>query len=200
MNKNRILGLSAVLSAGLASICCVGPLLVTALGLGSLRLAAGLARYRSYFLALTGAILAAGFYFAYRKRPVQCADGSCRVASASRVAKAGLWLATALAAAVATFPNWSALALRKSGPVIPAGAQVLTLNVSGMDCAACAPGIEKSVERVPGVLSARVDFEHARATVVTDGKADPRAVVASVKSAGYQATVVGLGANGKPRS
>lgn len=198
MNKNsKIIGIVALLSAGLASICCIGPLLVTALGLGSLGLAAGLAQYRALFLTLTAVILAAGFYLAYRKRTVACPDGSCELRSGSRTMKAGLWLATALAATVATFPNWSALVLGRRHAAIPAGAQVLALKISGMDCAACTVEIQKSVEKVPGVSSASVDFNSARATVVTNGKANPQAVLKAVAAAGYKAVLLNGGSDGK---
>lgn len=196
MNKNKLIGIVAVLSAGLASICCIGPLLVAALGLGSLGLAAGLAKYRVFFLALTAAILAVGFYLAYRKRAVVCPDGSCELSSGSRTMKAGLWLATILAAAVGTFPNWSARAL--GSIAIPADAQILAFQISGMDCAACTVEIRKAVEKVPGVSSAVVDFDSSKATVVTNGKTDPEAVLKAVTSTGYKAVLLSRGSDGKP--
>lgn len=196
----KLFGLAALASAGLASVCCIGPLLLTGLGLGSLGLAAGLVKYRTYFIALTGIILAVAFYRTYRKRSVSCADGSCELRSGSRAMKVGLWTVTALAAALASFPTWSARALGGGHQAAPAGAQVLTLKVSGMDCAACAAGIKRSVETVPGVLSADIDFSAGQATVVSDGKADPQAVIAAVAAAGYKAELLDGGSDGKPRS
>lgn len=196
----KFFGLAALASAGLASICCIGPLLLTGLGLGSLGLAAGLVKYRSFFMALTGGILAVAFYRTYRKREVSCADGSCELRSGSRAMKAGLWTVTLLAAALASFPTWSARVLAGGHQAVPSGSQVLTLKVSGMDCAACTTGIKRSVEKVPGVLSADIDFSAGRATVVSDGKADPQAVIAAVSAAGYKAELLNGGSDGKPRS
>ena len=105
MNNKIVVGAVALVSAGLASVCCIGPVIVTGLGLGSLGLAAGLTQYRPLFLALTGLVLAAGFYLAYRKRPATCADGSCELRSGSRTVKAALWAITAMTLGVATFPN-----------------------------------------------------------------------------------------------
>lgn len=112
--------------------------------------------------------------------------------------KAGLWLATVLAAAVATFPNWSACLFGGRHAAIPAGAQVLALKISGMDCAACTVEIQKSVEKVPGVSSAVVDYDSARATVVTNGKVDPQAVLAAVATTGYKAVPLDGGGDGRP--
>ncbi len=193
--------MAALASAGLASACCLGPLLLTGLGLGSLGLAAGLAKYRPLFLAMTGVLLAVTFYQAYRKRKVSCAAESCERRSTGAGVKAGLWATAVLAAALATFPNWSARLFAGGRPAVPVGAQVLAFKVSGMDCAACVPEIERALDKVPGVLSASVDFSAGSASVVSDGKADAHAVIAAVAAAGYKAELLGDGGNhGKPRS
>jgi len=186
----KLFGLAALASAGLASVCCIGPLIVTGLGLGSLGLAAGLTRYRLFFLTVTGVVLVIAFYLAYRKRPVSCADGGCELRSGSRAMKAGVWSVAALAAALATFPNWSGR-FASGGPIaVPAGAQVLSLKVSGMDCEACTAAIKQSIKKVSGVLSAQIDFPRQRATVVSDGKVDPGAVIQAVVAAGYKAELL----------
>lgn len=183
----KLVGLAALASAGLASICCLGPLVLTGLGLGGLGLAAGLTKYRPFFLAVTGVVLAVAFYLAYRKRSVNCADGSCELRSGSRAMKAAVWTAAALAAAMATFPSWSGWFASSAPVAVPSGAEILALKVSGMDCAACTAAIKQSVEKVPGVLSAHIDFSGGRATVVSDGKAEPEAVIRAVEAAGYKA-------------
>lgn len=199
MNE-KLVGFAAILTAGFASVCCIGPLVLTGLGIGSLGLAAGLTQYRWMFLALTGIILAAGFYYAYRKRPVPCADGACEYRSGSRGMKAALWTATVLTLILATFPTWSARVLARGPATAPADAGIMALEVSGMTCASCAVSIEKEVEKVPGVYSARVDFESGQATVLTNDKIDPDAVLRAVGAAGYQAVVLERGDNGKPKS
>lgn len=186
----KLFGLAALASAGLASVCCIGPLILTGLGLGSLGLAAGLTRYRPFFLIVTGVLLAVAFYLAYRKRPVACADGTCELRSGSRAMKAGVWSVAALAAVLATFPSWSGR-FASDGPVaLPTDAQVISLKVSGMYCASCTVKIKQSVEKVPGVLSAEIDFPGQRATVVSDGKVEPAAVIRAVAAAGYKSELL----------
>lgn len=194
----KLVGLAALASAGLASICCLGPLIVTGLGLGSLGLAAGLSKYRPLFLAVTGVVLAVAFYLAYRKRPVACADGSCELRSGGRAMKAGVWIVATLAAAMATFPSWSGWLVSSAPVAVPAGAETLALKVSGMTCEACAAAIEQSVEKVPGVISADIDFPGGRATVVSDGKAEPGAVIRAVEVAGYKAERINGGGHEQP--
>ncbi|MDX6770166.1 MAG: mercuric transporter MerT family protein [Elusimicrobiota bacterium] len=186
----KLVGLTALASAGLASVCCLGPLVVTGLGLGSLGLAAGLIRYRPFFLTLTGVVLAVAFYLTYRKRSVACADGSCELRSGSRTMKTGVWIVAAFAAALATFPSWSGRLISVRSGAVPAGARVLSLRILGMDCEACTVAIKRSVEKVPGVLSAEIDFAGRLAAVVSDGRADPEAVIRAVSAAGYKAELL----------
>jgi copper chaperone CopZ len=197
MNK-RIMALSALGSAGLASICCIGPLVLAGLGVGGLGFAA-LSRYRPLFLALTGIILIIAFYFAYRKRSVSCADGSCKQRSGSPGVKAVLWVVAVLAVALAFFPYWPSLHSAGSRASAPAAAQTLLFKVSGMTCAACTVAIKKSVEKVPGVSSADIDFDRQLLKITTSPKTDPKAVLNAVASAGYKAELLTGGNNVTPR-
>lgn len=192
MNR-KIAAMAALASAGLASVCCLGPLVATGLGLGGLGLAAGLTKFRPFFLALTGAVLAVAFHRVYRKSPAACAAGGCELRSGGRAMKAGVWAAAALAAALATFPSWSGRLAFRAPVAVPAGARVLSLTVSGMDCEACAHSVRKSVEKVPGVISAEIGFPGGRATVVSDGRVEPEAVIRAVAAAGYKAELRGGG-------
>ncbi|MDP2735877.1 MAG: cation transporter, partial [bacterium] len=76
---------------------------------------------------------------------------------------------------------------------LPSGVQgeTLTLKISGMFCSACAVGVEKSLDKVPGVQAASVNFDKEEATlVVGPGGVDRDAVLNAVKSAGpYSAHV-----------
>lgn len=106
MKENVTLGAS-VLTAIIASLCCIGPLAATLLGIGSFGVAAYFEAWRPYLLVLTFALLAAAFYFTYRKREVACADGTCKVASAPRWNKVLLWIATVVVILFTTFPYYS---------------------------------------------------------------------------------------------
>ncbi|MBI2375506.1 MAG: mercury transporter MerT [Deltaproteobacteria bacterium] len=96
----------AVVSAFVASACCVGPLVFALLGLGGAALLVKLEPYRPYFMTLTFALLGAGFYFTYRK-PRAAAVGAACGCAAPRTNRAGrimLWAATGLVVALLAFP------------------------------------------------------------------------------------------------
>src|SRR5262245_59408378 len=68
--------------------------------------------------------------------------------------------------------------------------------VTGMHCAACAGTVEKTVQNMPGVESAQVNFALRKLAVVfRPGEVDPAAMAAKVHSAGYE-LVVDPGARG----
>src|SRR6267378_4514304 len=84
---------------------------------------------------------------------------------------------TALAAAV--------VALMFVAPVW-ASPQIVTLNVSGMTCAACPITVKKALEKVPGVSKVEVRFEKKQVLVTfDDAKTNTNALVKATTNAGY---------------
>lgn len=197
MNKERQnwLGVAAVVSAAAASLCCIGPAVFLALGLGSLGAFAVFEQYRPLLMGVTALILGAAFYFTYRKREVACEDGSCKMGSSGPKAKAALWSITVLAAGFMTAPYWLAALNRRGEPPAAALAagpyQTVLLDVKGMTCTACAVSIEKALRKVPGVKAAAVDFDKAEAQVTAASSTgfDSQALVKAVESTGYKASL-----------
>lgn len=98
-------GTGAVLTATVASACCVGPALapifVSVLGAGGLAAVAGLRPYSPWLLALSAAMLAFGLRQVFR-RPACAADGvpipirsGVRIARIVLAISAALWLVSA---------------------------------------------------------------------------------------------------------
>lgn len=64
------------------------------------------------------------------------------------------------------------------------------LDVQNMTCNLCPVTVRKSLEHVPGVSQARIDFEKKTATVTFDSdKTTPAALVKATTDAGYASTV-----------
>lgn len=101
-------GISAVVSAFLASLCCVGPLVFAFLGIGGAGILVKFEPYRPLFSVITLGLLGAGFFFSYRK-PVPTED--CEVCEVPRTKKLGrlmLWIATVLVVGFLAFPSLAA--------------------------------------------------------------------------------------------
>lgn len=105
MNKAALTTSGSVISAFLASLCCIGPVVFSLIGAGSLGFSAAFEPYRSYLMVLTVVFLGAAFYLTYRKREVKCEDGTCKVESASTLSKVILWVAAAIATIFMFFPQ-----------------------------------------------------------------------------------------------
>ena len=95
----------AIGAAFLASLCCIGPLLFAALGIGGAGALVKLERYRTYFTIATLLALGVGFYFTYRKPKAAQGDAcGCELPRSRRAGKALLWIATVLVIGIWSFP------------------------------------------------------------------------------------------------
>lgn len=68
--------------------------------------------------------------------------------------------------------------------------QTVVLDIPNMTCPLCPITVKKSLERVPGVADAKIDFDRKTATVNFDpDKANAAALVKATTDAGYPSTV-----------
>ena len=73
---------------------------------------------------------------------------------------------------------------------LAAAPQTAVLDVQNMTCSLCPVTVKKSLEMVPGVSQARVDFNKKTATVKFDAdKTSAAALVKATTDAGYPSTV-----------
>ena len=106
----------AVAAALVASLCCIGPVLFVTLGIGA-GMATRFEPLRPVFTVMTVALIAAGFYAVYGRRPTVGSDSSCTVDGSCVVPrnktrdKVLLWMATVVALVLLTFPQWSIVLL-----------------------------------------------------------------------------------------
>ncbi len=109
-----------LLAAFLASICCIGPVVFAALGVGVgatgvLADTAGLLKvllpYRPLLIGLTMVFLGCSFYFSYRKPAIgNAACQTCVPVSGACPNRLLLWVIAGLAVALVLAPYWLELA------------------------------------------------------------------------------------------
>lgn len=178
-----------LVSAVTASLCCVGPLLLLTLGLGSLGLGAVLGRLHWWFLTAAALFLLAGWH-RYLREQRRCRAQACQMV------RGGLTRGTLVAASVlvATFTSlnaWSTFAQ----PAAPAAASAaeegttVVIPITGMTCAMCEAAIERNLAQRPGVID--VDAQVASEQVVVTY--DPEQIgvgdlVEAINQTGYRAT------------
>lgn len=83
----------------------------------------------------------------------------------------------------------AALALFVPVAVQAGGEQTAILDVQNMTCSVCPITVKKSLQKVPGVTDAKIDFDRKTATVRFDtGKANLAALVKATTDAGFPST------------
>jgi mercuric ion binding protein len=68
--------------------------------------------------------------------------------------------------------------------------QTAVLDLQNMTCSMCSITVHKALEKVPGVIDAKVDYDHKTATVKYDAdKTNPAVLVKATTNAGFPSTV-----------
>ncbi|NOZ03223.1 MAG: mercury transporter MerT [FCB group bacterium] len=196
VNTSRKGLVGAVLTAIVASICCLGPLVLIGLGVGGAWVSnlTAMEPLRPYLMVLTVAFLAYAFYGVYRKPKMKdCKPGSyCADPRSERINKILLWVVTVIVLGLLAVPHLTSMVF--TGNIQPVVLNVDTrevvLDIAGMTCAACPVTIRKSLVNVEGVIEASVSYEEKKAFVRYDPtKISTRELIGAIRNAGYEATV-----------
>ena len=108
MRNALVAGLGGIAAAFLGALCCVGPLLFVAFGIGA-GLAGTMEPLRPLFGGVMVAAFALGFYSVHGRKttPPAGADGTCSVTRSRTRDRLILWAALLIAIVLWTFPTWS---------------------------------------------------------------------------------------------
>ena len=203
MKRESLVIGGGVLAAIGASLCCIGPLLFVALGIGAFGAASVFESARPYLLGAAVLALTFGFYRTYFRRE-SCAPGEvCATKPINRSSRAALWVASVavLAFALASYyVGYIAAAIVRSRPpvTVPAVAptansqsfsslETITVEVEGMDCSSCEMPIKAALERTPGVRAAIVSYERGNARVEYDSnQTDVNQIRSAIDSTGFK--------------
>ncbi len=199
--KTRVGLLGAIIGAVAASICCVGPLFLLALGVGGAWVSSltVLEPYRPFLILITLSFLGYAFYRVYRKsEEEECEDGSyCANPKSDRINKISLWIVMVLVLGLIAFPyvvptgTAASSSRQTSQPRQPVPTKQVVLKVDGMTCNGCVLTVNKSLKKLPGVLNASITLKPPRATVEYDPtKVTPEQMIRATTDAGYPASVL----------
>ena len=190
--------LAAITTGLLASVCCIGPLLLAVLGIGGAGLLVKFEPYRPYFMGFTLLLLGTGFYFAYFRKAVTSEattdDCGCEQPKKRQWGKVMLWVATVVTIVAMASPY--ILATFSSGSFSTASAsktqkdvRQITIKIKGMTCGGCVANVKRELAKVKGILSAKVTFNPQQATIKYHPKqASPKDFLRAIRKAGYKVT------------
>lgn len=190
MEQTKITAVGSVLAAIVASLCCIGPVVVALIGVGSIGAFTAFEAFRPYLIGLTTIFLGFAFYLTYRKREVMCEDGSCKIESAGKWNKISVWLATVVAVLALAFPYFNIASTQITNDTVVPDARIV-LQIDGMDCRACAAGLRATLARLEGVHKATVDYEKGQGVIeYNPATVQPGDFINQIDEAGFKAVVV----------
>src|SRR5438128_5060776 len=180
---------AGILAVILGSICCIGPLLLVAIGVGSGAVFIG--RYHWFFIIAGMAVLTWAWAKYLREKTV--CDCEQKAMGGQRSAIVTLLITTALVIGFAGL-NISRYVF---GGVPPAAENQLAngltrtvISVDGLSCIACEIPVRHALRRVDGVKAIYVSAATKTATVEYEPmKTNPEQLVAAINSTGYRATL-----------
>lgn len=154
--KEKIFAGGSILTAILASSCCIGPLILAAVGMSGLSFLGPIAKYRPIFIGITFALIGVSYYFTYGRKKTCCPGEATRRRWAQEVP---LWVITAIAVGLVSFTYTKEFLNGQKGlsSLLDGDLQILTLKVEGITCAGCAETIKTAIFEVRGVKAVSVD-------------------------------------------
>lgn len=175
MKTNKLFQNSAIVTALLASLCCITPLLAVLGGLSSIAsMFSFLEPFRPYFIAITILILGYAFYNAYKPKNKNEIDCACETDEKPKFinSKKFLWIITVVSAMLITFPYYSKAlfpSVKKNILIIQSNNIVKAkLDIEGMSCNSCEESVDYALKSENGVISATSSYKTGIAFVEYD--------------------------------
>jgi copper chaperone CopZ len=170
--RGFLFGASVAAAIG-ASLCCILPILAAVTGAGAIAAGVAFEKWRPYLLGLTGLLLVAGIFFAWRDHDKACTAGSlCATKPMGRWRIVSLGILAAGVVALAAFPYYSGavarMVVQQPAPTRSVGSVTLStvvFRVPDMDCPACAVSLSATLRQLPGVADAKLDVSSRQAVV-----------------------------------
>jgi copper chaperone CopZ len=180
--KDKLLSGGGIITALLASLCCITPVLAVLGGLGGMATTFSfLEPLRPYLIGLTVIVLGYAFYKAYKPKKNDDIECACE-ADDLPPGKSGkpkfinskkfLWTITAVSTLLITFPYYSK-ALFPSGKENVVIVQFnnivkVKLEIEGMTCTGCEESVNYTLKSENGVISATSSYKTGIAYVEYD--------------------------------
>ncbi len=205
MKPSSMSAAGSIFTAIVASLCCIGPAVLALLGAGAVGISAAIEIYRPYFITLSVALLFLSFYFTYHKKKVVCEDGGCEVVMAGRWNKISLLTSSIIVLTAILIPYINLSPTAGTAAISHPGTghkyAMVVLSIKGMDCEACANGLQVSLSKIKGVKLVHVNYKLESAVIDYDSmQVSPTALTDFLARAGYKATAIKTNKGGRAKA
>lgn len=189
-NENRLIG-AGVVTALIASLCCITPVLAILAGTTAFGSTFSILEpFRPHLIGVTLALLVFAWYqkLVMNKKMAPAKEPQKKVKF--RHSKKFLALITILVIGLLAFPNYSYI-FYPEAPVyaeIPISEDMLEMEfrIKGMTCTGCEKHIDHAVNEVEGVISSKASFINGNTIVTFDkSKTNEEEIEEAINTTGY---------------
>lgn len=179
-----------VLSAITASICCIGPLILIALGLGSLDLGAVINKYHGLFLS-AGILLILFSWIRYFKEKKRCTIKKCQMEN-KRVTLSILIISTTIVLFFVglNLYTYADRPLAIDPTISVADTKTVSIPVEGMTCFTCEVSASSALKKIDGVVSVKASAKDGMVLINYDpDKTNVPRLIKVINNTGYKASL-----------
>lgn len=183
-----------ILSVAVASLCCLGPLLLILLGLGSLGIGAAIGKYHWYLIAAAILLLMLAWKSYFKKKKACDLKEQCKIEN-KRIALVTLIISTLIVAIFVGF-NIYTYALQKDFADKKTKTELIetetaVIPVEGMTCFTCEIAVSSSLNKLKGVVNVKASAKEGNVWVEFDPtRTNVEELVEAIHRIGYKAKLL----------
>ncbi len=191
--KNSKGWVAGLLTAIVASLCCITPVLALLGGASGLASSfSWIEPFRPYFIGLTVLVFAFAWY--QKLIPQKQVDCDCEADNKKSFwqSKSFLGIVTAVAALLIAFPYYSKTFYPKPQEtkvvvVDQTNIKQAAFKIKGMTCESCTQHVNTEISKVKGIITFQTSYDDANSTVKFDNsKTSIDSIAAAINSTGYK--------------
>lgn len=179
-----------ILAGFIASVCCLGPLLLIILGLGSLGLGAVIGKFHLFFL-VAGLIIIILAWSLYFKEKNKCLAKACEMPN-KKTTQLILLIATFAVVFFASLNLYTRF--NKTNIIHPAASitnlENISIEVEGLTCFSCEFAVSSALKNLDGVFGVIVSAKDGKAKISYDpDKTDLKQLFEAIDKTGFKAKI-----------
>ena len=138
-----------IFAALVSSLCCIGPLILGAIGIGGASSLLFLEEFRGYIIGLVVLLLGIGWFMNFKLEKKECAeDSNCADPKKRKLRRTGLGISSILALFFILSPFFlRSIPNAQNTGAVPTDGRVKTLYIKGMTCGGCEAGVRSALDR-----------------------------------------------------
>ena len=192
-SENKLIG-AGLLTAIMASLCCITPVLALIAGTSGIASTfSWIEPFRPYLIVLT--VLVLGFAWYEKLKPRKEIDCECETDEKPKFmqSKTFLGIVTAFSIIMLAFPYYSRIFYPKTETQIivvdKLDIKTTEFKINGMTCAGCEEHVNHEVNKLNGIVNSKASYENGNAVIEFDKtKTNETEIEKAINSTGYKVT------------